>query len=462
MPRRNLYCLIALTIFSLLCIAKITPYGRVIAFAMDQMSQRALEKVDEQALFEGALEGMASRLDEYSDYVSPQVLRDFEESIDQKFVGVGVEILLDPATKQLTVASPLVGSPAYEAGIRAGDRILRIDGKSTQGLALEDASKRMRGEPDTQVKLTVLHQGDTDPVELDIVRREIHVDTVLGDTRNSNGSWNFFLNGWDRLGYVRINSFSETTEEELRKAVEELLRRKMRGVVLDLRNNPGGLLSSGIGVADLFVDPTDSNPAEIVSTRDREGNIREVHYATRDPKLGNDFPLVVMVNQLSASASEIVSACLQDNHRAKVVGQRSHGKGTVQELIDLEPGQGVLKLTTSSFWRPSGKNIHRTKSSQDSDQWGVSPDPGYEVKVEGKELGRLLRWRQRRDLSKPNGPAPSEKDDSDAGYFDPQLAKAIECLEKEIKSGQEIKSPGAGQGHRGEGRSRGAGTAPTS
>jgi carboxyl-terminal processing protease len=421
MPRRNLHLLLALSVLCLICAAKVSRPGRMLIYAMDQINTRYLEKVDEQVLFEGALEGMLGRLDEYSEYIGPAALTEFQETLDSQFGGVGIEILLDPDTKQLTVASPLVGSPAYEAGIQAGDKVLRIDGRSTQGFSLADAAERMRGAAGEPVVLTILHQGQTEPTDITITRDVIHVDTVVGDTRNANGSWNFFLEGHDRIGYLRLNSFSEKTEDELKAALSRLVEQDMKGLLLDLRNNPGGLLTSAISISDMFI-----KSGVIVTTRDRNRQIENAYYATGAAQY-TDFPIVVLVNQFTASASEILAACLQDHQRAVVVGQRSFGKGRVQEIIDLEPGHGVLKLTMASYWRPSGKDIHRSLSAE---SWGVSPDKGCEVVVDGQELANLLRWRNQRDLYKPNGVGSATN--ASETYVDPQLAKAIECLEQAI------------------------------
>ncbi len=197
MPRRNFYCLLGLTVVSLICASKVSRYGRVMSYALEQIDQRALEPVNQESVFEGAVDGMMSRLDDYSAYISPKTLADFEEPLVAHFSGIGVEILLDAQSGQLTVGNPVLGGPAFEVGVRAGDRILRIDGKSTQGLSLADASDRMRGEVGKPITLTVLHQGETTPLDLKIVRREIQVSTVIGDTRNADGSWNYFLAGHD-------------------------------------------------------------------------------------------------------------------------------------------------------------------------------------------------------------------------------------------------------------------------
>jgi carboxyl-terminal processing protease len=422
MPRRNLYLLVILAVVCLMCAAQTSRYGSLLRFAMDQIDLRYLEDVDARDLFQGALEGMMSRLDEYSAYISPAMMAEFLEEIDKEFGGLGIEIILDPETKELLVASPLVGTPAYEAGILAGDKIVRIGDESTQGMSLVDAAKRMRGEPGTAVSLTVVREGETHPIDVEIVRAVIKVDTVLGDTRNPDGTWNYFLEGSERIGYLRINAFAEETYKELARIVPRLIDEGMRGLILDLRNDPGGLLDAGVGTCDLFVDS-----GVIVTTRNRWGRIRDKYEAHAEGTyLG--FPMAVLVNQFSASASEIVAACLQDHGRAIVVGERTFGKGTVQELIELAPDQGMLKLTTASYWRPSGVNIHRHADDTDDDPWGVVPDEGYEVRIEPEALEKLFRARIERDrANRTNGEKP-------APFEDPQREKAVEYLERKLRA----------------------------
>jgi len=433
MPRRNIALLVAIVLFSLICYQKArndSRYGRILADAMSQIEDRYLEEIDEDELFEGAMEGMIGRLDDYSAFITPSKLQEFNETLDAEFGGVGMEVRLDPKTRELTVTCPLVGTPAYEAGIRAGDKILRIDDHSTQGMGLKDAVALMRGKPGTPVSLSVLHQGDKEPVEISIMRAIIHVDTVLGDTRRADGSWNRFLEGGERIGYLRVNTFAKETADELRTALSWLVEHDMQGLILDLRNDPGGLLTAATEVCDMFIDS-----GVIVTTRRRDKSITEKYTATKAGTLG-DFPMAVLVNQYSASASEIVAACLQDHGRAVVVGQRTWGKGTVQEVIDLGRKQGVLKLTTASYWRPSEKNIHRTSDAEEDDDWGVRPDKGYEVIVEDEDLQRLFDWRMKRDRFIPgsNGETPAEEQN---GPFDddPQLARAVEYIRKAVGGG---------------------------
>ncbi len=418
----------SLLVVCLACHARAQRYGQIFSYALEQVYRRALEPITERKLLEGGLDGMISELqDPHSVYVRPKVIERLRQTLDPKFAGVGVEIILDPTTKQLTVASPLFGAPAYEAGVRPRDRILRIDGRSTQGLSLEDAADLMKGKAGTAVVLTVQHEGEPQPVEIRITRADIRVSTVVGDTRNADGSWNYFLEGEDHIGYVRIHTFSEQTAEELEKVLRQLVAQHMRGLVLDLRDDPGGVLQVAVRACDLFV-----SSGVIVTTRRRDGSVREAFEASGESTLP-DFPVAVLVNSFSASASEIVAACLQDHRRAVVVGQRTFGKGTVQEILDLPAGEGALKFTTASYWRPSEKNINRAKNASENDEWGVKPDPGYEVKLEGDALARVVRWRRERDMSRPaNGARPPAKsgDRNLPTHVDPQLAKAVQYVVK--------------------------------
>ncbi|MHC4403191.1 MAG: S41 family peptidase [Planctomycetota bacterium] len=420
MPRRNLTLIVGLTVLCYMCAVRASRQSRILDYAMDQIRRRYVETVDRRELFEGALAGMMDTLDDYSEYISPADSLEFQENLDKKFGGVGIQIVPDPHTDRITVVRPLVGTPAYEAGILPGDKILRIDGQSTQGLSLEDAAARMKGEPGTPVTLTVRHEGDEEPVDVEIVRAEIPVKTVLGDTRNADDTWNYFLEGHDRIGYLRVNSFGEATARELAKALRWLAKRDAQGLILDLRENGGGMLGAAVGVCDLFV-----SSGVIVTTRGRD---RERRYMATNNGTYSDVPMAVLVNGASASASEIVAACLQDHGRAVIVGERTYGKGSVQEIVELKPGYGILKLTTASYWRPSEKNIQRRRDHDENDEWGVTPNPGYTVKIDVDERSRLYMARFRRDVARATGePAP---DGQPAPYVDPQVAKAVEYIEK--------------------------------
>lgn len=427
MPRRNFWLLATLTVLCLACSIRARRSAQIFSYALGQIERFALEPVAERELLQGALDGLMGELkDKHSSYLRPTGAEELQQTLEQKFDGVGLQVILDPTTKQLTVASPMYGAPAYQAGVRTGDKILRIDGRSTQGLSLDDSVAMMKGKPGTAVLLTVKHEGEAQPVEIRVVRGAVRVDSVLGDTRNPDGSWNYILEGSKGIAYVRINLFASQTAEELDEVLHRLVAQKVRGLVLDLRDNPGGMVEAALAICKMFI-----HPGLIISTRNRDGSVRGVFLSKEDGKY-LDFPIAVLVNGQSASASEIVAACLQDHTRAVVVGQRTYGKGTVQELLDLPGGEGKLRITAASFWRPSGKNINRAAKAGERDEWGVSPDPGYDVKLQGEELARVVRWRHDRDVSPAAKPGAVESKSSAARLpteLDPQLAKAVQYIE---------------------------------
>jgi carboxyl-terminal processing protease len=362
---------------------------RVFAETMFQVEQNYVKDVDRRKLMEAAIRGLLDELDPYSNFISPDEIDRFKTSVESQFGGIGIQISHDKGF--LKVLSPLVGSPAYLAGIEAGDVIVEIDGKSTEGLTLDEAVKRMKGEPGTKVKLVVVHAHDKRRETLTIQRKIIEVETVLGDKRNDSDQWDFMLDAEKKIGYVRLTSFSRNTADDLEKALRDLKKEGLKGLVLDLRFNPGGLLKSAIDVSDLFIAE-----GKIVSTKGR--NTIERPVTARKAGTYEGFPIAVLVNRYSASASEIVSACLQDHQRAVVVGERTWGKGSVQNVIDLEDGHSALKLTTAAYMRPSGKNIHRFPDAKDSDEWGVMPDKGWELKLNDEEMTDLVRVRRDRDM----------------------------------------------------------------
>jgi carboxyl-terminal processing protease len=246
-------------------------------------------------------------------------------------------------------------------------------------LTVNDAVDLIQGEPGQKITLTVLHEGgkDRQPVDVEMTRAEIHVQSVLGDVRKPNNDWEYLHDKQSKIAYIRLTAFNETTAAELKDAVLQAQKEGARGLVLDLRNNPGGLLLAAREVSDLFL-----TEGRIVSSKGRSGD-EEVYDARDDGTLlqpAKDFPMAVLVNKFSASASEIVAAALQDHGRAVVIGERTYGKGSVQNVIRMEAGTSALKLTTASYWRPSGKNIHRFPDAKDTDEWGVKPnDAGYKL-----------------------------------------------------------------------------------
>jgi carboxyl-terminal processing protease len=433
MPRRSLWLIFAAVVVSVACYERAdrNPYGRWLSEALSTIDRYYVEPVDEQKLFEGAIDGMVSRLDAYSAYLPRNQAPQFQESLDQQYGGIGIEVSLEGEDKQLTVMSPMVGTPAYKAGIRAGDKIVAIDGRNTAQRNLNEIVGWLRGKPGEPVTISIARQGEPQPLSFKLVRARIKVDSVLGDVRESDGTWNYFLPGSDKVGYLRINSFGESTVEELEDALAWLKARDCKGAILDMRNNPGGLLDAAEHVCDLFLP----RGSVIVTTRGRDERIRKEAVASGAGQY-QKLPLVILVNDKSASAAEIVAACLQDHGRAAVVGTRTWGKGTVQNMIPLEGGRSLLKLTIANYWRPSGKNIHRLESSKDGDEWGVRPNPGMEVKLGDKELAELVERRRARDVvpaqQRSQGDPTSGAPAGSPLDFDSQLKRAVEVLDKEL------------------------------
>lgn len=398
---------------------------RLLIDSFDQVDRFYVKETNRRELVEAALRGMLEKLDPYSNYISPDDLVRFNSQVEQEFGGIGIQVGLDPQGR-LQVLTPLPGSPAYKAGIRAGDLIANIEGESTVGYDLEKAVKRLKGKAGVPVKLGVVHLGGTAVDELTVMREMVHVSTVLGDRYKPDGTWEYMLDAEKKVGYVRLTSFSRDSVKELRDALTSLKAAGMKALVLDLRFNPGGLLSAATEISDLFIED-----GQIVSTKGR--NTEERVWRAQKQNSFADFPMAVLINGYSASASEIVSACLQDNNRAVIVGDRSWGKGSVQNVIELEQGKSALKLTTASYHRPNGKNIHRFPGAKDTDEWGVMPNEGYRVVLPIEELRKYDEYRRGRDVL-------SDKEPPKSDFVDTQLQKALEYLDQKL-SGKEEKAP---------------------
>ena len=385
---------------------------KLFADTIDQIERNYVKPVDRRKLMEAAIRGLTTELDPYSTYIGPKEVDRFRRNIDSEFGGVGIQVAIEKG--QLTIISPLVGTPAYRAGLKAGDRIMRIEDVSTEGITLTEAVRRMKGKPDTDVKVTVIHAHNFQEETVTLTRELIRVATVLGDHRDEDDNWDFMLNGEEKVGYIRLTAFSRHTSDELRDAVGLLQSSGMQALVLDLRYNPGGLLSSAVEVSDMFV-----SSGIIVSTEGRNTAKRE--WLAHSADTYDDFPMAVLVNHFSASASEIVSACLQDLKRAVIVGERTWGKGSVQEVINLESGRSALKLTTAGYQRPNGKNIHRFHGAKSQDEWGVTPNDGYLVELTREESHGYLEYRRQRDIVTSRDPTdPADESKSDAEDADSQ------------------------------------------
>jgi carboxyl-terminal processing protease len=318
---------------------------------LDLIQRNYVEKVDSQKLMNNAIEGMVKTLDPYSAYLTPERFRELEIGTSGEFGGVGMEVSEEKGV--LTVITPIEGSPSEKAGIKPRDQIIEIEGKSTQGMVVQEAVKLMRGPIGTPVKITVRREGLAKPLKFTLVRDKIIVKSVKSKLLD-NG-----------IGYVRLTQFQDHSAQELRDAIKGLEAqngKELNGLVLDLRNNPGGLLAEAIDIVDEFIDS-----GLIVSVKGRTPDETRTYYATKNGTF-RSFPVVVLVNDGSASASEVVAEALQDSKRAVILGTKTFGKGSVQTIIKLDDGSG-LKLTTAKFYAPSGRSINEV---------GVTPD----IKVE--------------------------------------------------------------------------------
>lgn len=429
LPRRNLTVLVVSLVVGFACYwrAEQNPWARNASRAYRLIDGQSLENPADDELFAGAVHGMVavlrSRGDEHSGYLAPTLAEPFEAEIRQQFGGVGVRVGLEGDPPQVVVVEPPIpGTPAYASGVRAGDAILAVDGVTTVGRSLEEVVGMTRGPVGEPVRLTVLHAavGDQPASEetIRLVREIIRVPSIVGDRRTPDGGWRFPLDDEPGVAHVRINVFGEQTADELRAVLQQLRDEGVRRVVLDLRQNAGGAVDAAVDVAGLFL----ADGAAIVSTRGRDGRVLDAYHAAADGPF-RDFDVAVLIDGDTASASEIVAAALQDNHRAKVYGERSYGKGTVQTLMPIGSSGALLKLTTASYWRPSGVNIHRLPDTPEDAAWGVSPDEGAAVPLSDAERQAWVEWRRARDLAieeAADAPGPLEAD--------PALAAAVQSF----------------------------------
>ncbi|MEL6979241.1 MAG: S41 family peptidase [Pseudomonadota bacterium] len=313
---------------------------------LDRVEKSYVEEADNEKLVEAAINGMLASLDPHSGYLPPEHFTEMQQETQGKFGGLGIEVTMEDGF--VKVVTPIDDTPAARAGVQSGDFITHLDGEAVLGMTLGDAVDRMRGAPGEPITITVAREGLDEPLQIEIVRDEI---TVLPVRARLEGE----------IGVVRITKFNRNTSSDLTEKIAELkteLDGEMKGIVLDLRNNPGGVLQEAIAVSDAFLEK-----GSIVSTRGRDLDQAE-HYNATPGDLAGGLPMVVLINNGSASASEIVAGALQDHRRAIVVGTKSFGKGSVQTVVGLRNGAGI-KLTTSRYYTPSGRSIQAL---------GIDPD----------------------------------------------------------------------------------------
>lgn len=300
-----------------------------------------VEKPDDSKLIESAINGMLQGLDPHSSYMDPKSFRDMQVQTRGEFGGLGIEVTMEDGL--IKVVAPIDDTPAAKAGVLANDIITKLDEDQVQGLTLNQAVEKMRGPVNTKIKLTIMRKGQDKPVEVSITRDIIRVRSARWNTEG------------DDVGYIRLTQFNEQTTEGLKKGIAEIQSKipenKLKGYVVDIRNNPGGLLDQAVSVSDAFLQK-----GEIVSTRGRNAEETQ-RFSARAGDLTKGKPIIVLINGGSASASEIVAGALQDHKRATILGTRSFGKGSVQTIIPLGSGNGALRLTTARYYTPSGKSI---------------------------------------------------------------------------------------------------------
>ncbi len=383
-----------------------------------------VEKPDDQKMIEAAINGMLTSLDPHSSYMDQKSFRDLQVQTRGEFGGLGIEVTMEDGL--IKVVTPIDDTPAARAGLLANDIISHIDGEPIQGLSLNQAVDKMRGAPNTKVKLTIIRKERKDPFDVTLTRELIKIKPVR-----------FRVEGGD-VGYIRITQFTEQTFENVRIAIENLTKEvgedKLKGFIIDLRNDPGGLLDQAISVSDAFLDR-----GEIVSTRPRDPNKVE-RYSAKKGDLTNGKPIVVLINGGSASASEIVAGALQDHKRATVLGTRSFGKGSVQTIFPLG-GNGGIRLTTARYFTPSGRSIQAQ---------GILPDLEVQQDIPAELKGRDETKGEaglRGHLSNTTVKDGKEERGGSSAYIPPdtkkdkQLYAALEVLRGQWKGVENLKMP---------------------
>ncbi len=392
------------------------------------LTTRYVEPVDAATLQRAAIDGMIESLnDPFTVYVPPRDVREFEKALTGEYVGIGAQVIVRDGW--LTIVTPLEGSPAFRAGLMPDDRIVEINGESTFGKTAQDSVDVLTGQPGTSVELTVERAGERFGVT--VVRDQIKTLPVKGfHRRGAEGEWQHLIDPDRGIVYVWLTQFNpgcaRTIGEVLLQHGAE--RGELGGLVLDLRWNPGGVLGEAIALADMFL-----KEGVIVSTRGR-AHPEEVATARAQGTLP-DFPVIILLNEASASASEVLAGALQENGRAVVLGTRSVGKGSVQSVITLPNGKGAqLKITEQGYYLPSGRSLQRTDTSV---EWGVDPTPGFYMPLSTEQVSDLLRVRREEDVIRANG----EGDWSDPATIvdrlrDPQLAAALRAVQARIDTGE--------------------------
>ena len=374
----------------------------VIDEAIERIRENYVDSLDDNdELMASALKGILNQLDPHSDFISAEKMKNFRVQLSGELVGIGVAISMKE--DRLVVTRPIVGSPASRAGLHAGDQILTIDGKAMGELpkekTLREAVRLLRGKAGTPVTVGILSPEAKEPKDVRIVRGKIKLESVAGDIRDKDGSWKHLVSKKPKIGYVRILSFRRGTAEEFGSLIAKLEDQGVQALVIDLRNNGGGLMQSTVAIADMILD--EGVIVEVKGRKDAGKTLR----ATPQHLL-HEVPIAILVNRMTASAAEILAGALRDHHRAVIVGERTFGKGSVQSLFPLRNGSAI-KLTTARFYLPSGISLQKPPNAGDDDDWGVTPSEGFAVKLSEEEARAYAAYRSTRwsaASSKPPSP----------------------------------------------------------
>jgi carboxyl-terminal processing protease len=415
MPKRNIAWVLVIAVITLLLwrlpqtIAERDVVYRAfapLADARSQIHQRFVDDTNDAILVNSAVDAgiramVAQLQDAHAIYLNQDEYERFRSRTDGVFGGIGVDVWSTPAGLEVLSRDP--NSPAAQAGILPGDIITHVDGLATSSVSLVDAvNNLLNGPPDTEAALTIVRPSDSvakPPREITVRRTEIHVDSIRGWGRTAGGGWRYMIDGRERIAFVRLTKFTQDVDERLDVVMEGLLQQGLRGLILDLRDNTGGLLDSAREVSDRFLEA-----GLIVRTGGRRVDDKQ-WFAMRDGTYPS-FPMVVLINGSTASAAEIVAGSLRDHRRAAVVGERSYGKGSVQEVIELDNRHGAIKLTTSYYFLPSGQCIDRTFRSAVAGVWGVAPT--VPVNLTDRQRKKCLdAWREIGREAVPAGTPPT-------------------------------------------------------
>jgi carboxyl-terminal processing protease len=384
-----------------------------------QIEQNYIQEVDRTELLETAIRAIIGKLDSRGglgflrtndmEFLSTNELSDLNINIEQQIAGIGAVLRVDDG--DAVVAIPMRRSPALKVGMKPGDRIVKINGAEAPH-QLAQTVKALRGPAGSVVSVTVRRPGTDALLNFEVTRGTILLESVKGHRYRDDDTWEFMLDDARKIGYVQVSQIGKQTPKELETALKDLHGRGMKGLILDLRSNPGGALTEAIAVADLFVEN-----GTIVTVKSRS---EEKVYSAKPENTYSGFPIVLLVNRQTASAAEVIAGCLQDHQRAIVVGERTYGQAIVRSIFPLKTG-GALKLPVAAYYRPSGKHVNRYPGATEADEWGIKPDPGFDVASPEDEMKQLGLSRVARESLDP-------KDASNAVFEDRQLQKALEAF----------------------------------